>query len=488
LSLKTKAINGIFWNIINSGLRYPIAFVIGIILARLLEPKDFGIIAMIAIVTQVSSLLIDSGFNTALIRKKNVNQVDLSTVFIFNFLVSLVLYFGIYIIAPYVAIFYQEPIVVNVLRVAALGLVLSALGSIHRTILNKEIDFKLQTIISILSVIVSGAIGVTLAMYGYGVWSLVYSALAANAVMTTMLWIFHKWKPTLVFSISSFKELFKFGSNLLLSSLLNVLFSNLYYVLIGKFYTTAELGYFNKAQNLKNLPSKALMSVVQQVSFPVLSRLQDSDEQLHHGYKVVLKSTMFVTSISLVLLASTADTFIIIIIGQKWFQSIIYLQLLCFIGVIYPLQALNVNILLVKNRTDLFLKIEILKKILIIGALITGYIFGIIEMIIVMIINSIISFFINSYYSGKLIKYNSFTQLKDIGSVLMISLMIGFLTFVLGQYILSFTNLLFTFFLQVTFYVVMIYLVLLITNNQDYKMIKNTILDIYLKKKNSFYE
>lgn len=440
MNLKQKALNGFFWTFINSGVRYPLGFIIGVILARLLEPKDFGIIAMVAIVTEVSKILLDSGFNSALIRKKIVSEVDLSTVFIFNVAISIFLYLLAYLIAPYLAAFYGEPIVEYVLKIAALGLIFSALGSIHKTVLTKNVEFKNQSIFSVISLLVSGIVAVTMAFLGYGVWSLVISTLASNLILTYLLWQFSKWRPQLKFSWVSFWELFAFGRNILISYILDAIFRNSYAVVLGKFYSPTDLGFFKKAENFKDLPSKTLSSVVKQVSFPVLSQMQDSDSKLKQGYRKMMKMTMLAALPSLFLLIVISEPFIVVLIGDKWLPSVSYLQLLCVVGMFYPLHSMNVNVLMVKGRSDLFLRIEILKKFLIVGALLAGYFVSIEAMIFAMIVNSALAFFINSYYTGKFINYSGLKQLNDI-KIIFFSSVICSLVIYFVAILLSATNL-----------------------------------------------
>jgi teichuronic acid exporter len=344
------------------------------------------------------------------------------------------------------------------------------MGSIQKTILTKDINFKSQSIFSIISLVTSGIVGISMAYNGFGVWSLVVSALGSNLVLTSLLWYYSKWIPSIKFSINSFRELFSFGKNILISYIIDAVFRNSYSVMLGKYYSPTDLGLFNKAQVFSDLPSKTLSSVIKEVSFPVLSKLQDSNDNLKKGYQTMLKLTMFITIPSILLLIVIAESFIVILIGEKWVQSVIYLQLLCVVGLFYPLHSMNVNVLMVKGRSDLFLRIEIIKKTLVIPALIIGYYYGLVLMIIAMIINSIISFFINSYYTKEMIDYSGYKQLLDIKNVFLISLISAVTAFLVTFYSINEESLLLILITKVIVFISINVGILLYTQNTDARL------------------
>ncbi|MCD8094497.1 MAG: lipopolysaccharide biosynthesis protein [Bacteroides sp.] len=424
-SLKNKAVHGAKWSFIDNIANYGVAFVVGLILARLLTPAEYGIMAMIAIFIAISNSIIDSGFSNALIRKVNIERIDYNTVFFFNLVVSVVLYVLLYSTAPFISVFFKEPILVDVLRVIGWALIINALTIIPRTILVKRIDFKTQTKVSVISSVFSGLVGIGMALTGWGVWSLVGQQLSRQILNSLCLWVFCKWIPVWEFSVKSFKELFSFGYKLLLSGLLDTLYKNIYYVIIGRFYSPAQLGQYTRAEQFNTIFSSNLTGVVQRVSYPVLSSIQEDEERLYEAYRRVIKTTMLVTFACMLGLAAVARPLIIILIGDKWLPAVGFLQIICFAGMLYPLHAINLNILQVKGRSDLFLKLEVIKKIIAIGPIVIGVFYGIEYMLWGGVLTSFISYFLNSYYSAGLIHYPTSRQIKDILPVFVVSLIVA---------------------------------------------------------------
>jgi len=414
LSLKQKAISGLTWSFIDNFSNLGVHFVIGIILARILSPREFGLIGMITIFIAISQSFINSGFNQALIRKKKCTQVDYSTVFFFNLAVGVLFYFILYFSADAISNFFKEPLLKAILQVLGLGLIIKAFTIVQLTILTKRINFKLQTKISVIASILSGAIGIIMAYMSFGVWSLVFMTLTGSLFKSILLWLWNRWKPTWVFSKNSFKELFGFGFKLLVSGLINTAYKNIYYLVIGKYFSAMELGYYTRAEQFENLPSQNLTNVIGRVTYPVLSSIQDDIPRLRINYRKLIRSTMFITFVLMLGMAAVAKPMVLTLIGDKWLPSVVYLQMLCFIGMFYPLQALNLNMLKVQGRSDLFLKLEIIKKILAIPAIIIGVIWGIKIMIAGMMVNNLIALYLNSYWSGKKIGYSFKQQMVDI--------------------------------------------------------------------------
>ena len=381
--------------------------------------------AIITIFIAVSTSIVDSGFSNALIRKVHIERVDYNTVFFFNLVVSFVLYIVLYVAAPAISIFFKEAILTEVLRVIGWVLVVNALAIIPRTILVKKIDFKTQTKVSVISSVVSGVVGIGMAMTGWGVWSLVWQQLSRQMMNTLFLWVFCKWIPVWEFSMKSFKELFNFGYKLLFSGLLDTIYKEIYYVVIGRFYSAADLGQYTRAQQFNIIFSSNLTSVVQRVSYPVLSSIQEEPERLREAYRRVIKLTMLVAFACMLGLAAVAKPLILILIGEKWLPAVPYLQIICFAGMLYPLHAINLNILQVKGRSDLFLKLEIIKKIIAVGPIVVGIFYGIEYMLCGSVVTSFIAYFLNSYYSADLINYPTKEQLKDIFPTFAVSLIVA---------------------------------------------------------------
>lgn len=432
MSLKQKTISGLFWSFIDQFANLLISFIVGIILARILTPREFGLIGMITIFIAISESFINSGFSNALIRKNDATDTDYSTVFYYNLAVGILFYLILFFTAPLISNFFNEPQLTRIIKALGLILIIDSLTIIQRTILTKRIDFKLQTRISIISSLGSGIIGIVMAFEGFGVWSLVVQRLSKQALNSLFLWIWNKWRPSLIFSMKSFKELFSFGSKLLLSGLIDTIFRHVYKLIIGKFYSAQDLGYYTRAEEFKKLPSQTLNSVVGRVSYPVLSSIKDDRERLKKNYKILIRSIMLITFVLMLGMAACAEPLIITLIGEKWRPSIVFLQLFCFEGMMYPLHALNLNMLQVEGRSDLFLKLEIIKKLLAVPVIIIGIFLGIKIMLIGMILNSFIAYFINSYWSGRFIGYSSKEQIIDILPSFGVAALMAILVFLLN--------------------------------------------------------
>ncbi len=435
MSLKDKTISGLLWSAIDSFANQGIQFVIGIILARLITPREFGLIGMISIFIAISQTFINSGFSSALIRKKDCSQADYSTVFYYNMAMGFFLYLILFISAGAISNFFNEPELKWLVRATGLNLIIGSLTLVQGTTLTKRIDFKLLTKIAIITSLLSGIIGIVMAFAGFGVWSLVARTLAGSFLTSLFLWLWNRWRPSAVFSIKSFKELFGFGSKLLISGMIDTTYNNIYYLIIGKYFAANELGYYTRAKTFNDLPSKSLNSIMSRVTYPVLAHLQDNRTQLKAAYKKMIKNIMFISLVLMVGLAVVSEPMIITLIGEKWRPSVIYLQLLCFPAMMYPLQALNLNMLNVLGRSDLFLKLEIIKKIFAVPVIIIGIVWGIKVMILGMWANSILAYYLNSYYSGKFIGYPMREQITDILPTLLLALLMGTVVLTAGIFL-----------------------------------------------------
>lgn len=432
-SLKKKTINGTLWSGIDNIVQTGVTFVVSIVLARLLTPDDYGLIGIIAIFTTVCTALINGGFTTALIRKKDANDDDYNTAFIVNLGVSLVLYGIIYFCSPLIADFFKRDELISLTRVSSIGMIIGALAIVQQTRLTKRIDFKSQTKITIIASVTSGVVGIVMAIMGFGVWSLVAQQLVMHVLRTVLLWMVNKWVPKMQFSSKSFHELFGFGWKMMVSSVIQTIWKELYQVVIGKFYSPATLGQYTRGKQFSRLFSTNLTTVVQRVTYPVLSNIQDDKERMVAAYRKIIKTTMFVTAIGMLFLGAISEPLLYCLIGPKWHDAAIYLPLICITGSTYPLHAINLNMLQVQGRSDLFLGLEIVKKIIGIGPLAIGVLVGILPMLFATIITSIIDYFLNSYYSGKSLGYSSWMQIKDIapsyGIATLTSLSVYFLKF-----------------------------------------------------------
>lgn len=422
-SLKDKTVKGVIWSAVDRFSAQGIQFVFSILIARLLVPEDYGVIAMLNIFLAVSQTFIDSGFGTALIRKIDRTETDFSTVFYFNIAVAVFFYFGLFFAAPAIANFYNTPLLVPVTRVTAINLVVGSLSGIHNAKLSIAIDFKSRAKISIVSAVLTGSVGLWMAYSGYGVWALVVQTVFAGIIRTIMLWVIVKWYPKLVFSWQSFKEMFSFGSKLLASGLLDTLYNNIYTLVVGKVFSSSTLGVYAKAQALAEFPSSNITGVLQNVSFPVLSSIQNDEDKLAGAYKRFIRVSAFVIFPLMLGLSSVADPFIRLLLTDKWENTIYLLQIICFSMMWYPIHAINLNILQVKGRSDYFLKLEIIKKIQGVLILCVTVPMGIIAMSYGQVVSSLISLYLNTYYTKKLIGYGLWDQMKDLLPIFIHSLL-----------------------------------------------------------------
>ncbi len=478
--LKDKTVKGVGWSAIDNVAQYAVSFIVSIVLARLLSPDDYGLLGIIAIFTAVCTALIHSGFGAALIRKKNVTDDDYNTAFIVNLGISLVLYVVIFFCSPLIARFFGREELVLLTRVSSVGLIIGALALVQQTRLTKRIDFKTQTKITLIATITSGVVGIAMALLGCGVWSLVVQGLVLQFLRTVLLWFYNKWVPKLAFSKSSFKELFGFGWKMMLSGVLDTVWKELYQVVVGKFYSPATLGQYTRAKSFSQLFSSNVTSVIQRVTYPVLSDIQDDKKRMVDAYRRIIKTTMFVTAICMFALGAISEPLLYCLIGPKWHEAATYLPLICISGSLYPLHAINLNMLQVQGRSDLFLGLEIVKKIIALGPLFVGAFVGIMPMLYVNLATGLIAYFLNSYYSGKFLGYSSWMQLKDVapsyGIALIVALSVWFLKYLpISNWIILP--------LQIIVGVIVFFLLCRITRIEEYEEVKNMILP-FVKKNN----
>lgn len=472
-SLKDKTIKGVGWSAVDNVAQHIVTFVVSIVLARLLSPDDYGLLGLIAIFLAVCTALINGGFTTALIRKKNATDDDYNTAFIVNFCMSLVLYCVIFLCAPLIADFFGRVELIALTRVSSLGMIIGALAMVQQTRLTKRIDFKSQTKITITASVISGVVGITMAIMGFGVWSLVAQQLTSQVLRTTLLWVVNKWIPKFRFSKDSFRNLFGFGSKMMLSGLIDTIWKELYQLVVGKFYSPATLGQYTRAGQFSRLFSSNLTSIIQRVTYPVLSHIQDDKERLTAVYRKIIKTSMFVTAICMFSLGAISEPLVFCLIGPKWHDAATYLPFICLTGSSYPLHAINLNMLQVQGRSDLFLGLEIIKKIIGIGPLMIGAFVGIIPMLCTSVITTIIAFFLNSYYSGKLLGYSSWMQIKDIAPSYGIAIIMALSVFFIKYLPLSFWIILP---IQIIVGIVVFFILCRITKCEEYIEIKSIIL------------
>ena len=424
-SLKKKTIKGTFWSAADAFLGQGVTFIVGIVLARLLSPAEYGLIGICTIFITILSGVVDSGFSTALIRRKDVTNDDYNTMFITNMVMSVILFLCLYACAPLIAVFFERPELIKIIRVIGLILIIQATSITQVTILTKRIDFKTKTKASLFSAICSGILGITMAFCGFGVWSLVGQQLAKQFLYSLCLWYLNKWWPRLKFCRKSFNYMWGFGWKMMLSGLLSNIWSQLFQVVVGKCYSPATLGQYSRSREYASIFSSNITTIIQRVTYPVLAEVQDEKERMIAAYRKVIKITMFVTCIIMFFLGAISEPLIYCLIGSKWHQAATFLPLMCLSMSLYPLHAINLNMLQVQGRSDVFLYLEITKKFVAAIPLCLGIFIGIYWMLIGSVFAGVISYFLNSYYTGKDLKYSSMMQIKDVAPSYMIATIVA---------------------------------------------------------------
>lgn len=456
-SLQKKTFSGFLWAFLETFALQAFAFVQGIILARLLIPSDYGVVAMTNIFFAVSATLIDSGFSNALIRKKSCTEQDYSTVYVTNIILSCFFATIIALCARLIANFYHEPILTKIVFLNSIMMILGSFITIQGVKLTIELNFKAKSIINATAVISTGIATIILAYMGWGVWSLIYPGFVTILIRGVLYWYYQRWLPSFSFSIQSYKEFFSYGYKLALSSLLNTVYNNIYPLIIGRCFTAADLGYYSKAKGYADLPSTTVSNILGKVTFPILCKIQDEDSRLAIVYRKMLRISAYVVFPIMFSIAALSKPLIEVLITHKWATCIPLLQVLCFALMWYPIHALNLNLLLVKGRSDLFLKLEIAKKVVGVISICITFPFGIFWMCVGQIADSLVCLIINTYYTGKLINVGFFRQMLDIfptiiySSIMLISIrfaivfvqsssmqiIIGFLTSIITYFTIS---------------------------------------------------
>ena len=397
-NLKQKVSKGLLWNTIHNLSMKGIQFLLMLFMARLLSPDDYGTVGLLAIFIQLSNTFAESGFSLALVRKQDRTQVDLSTAFYFNIVVGIICYFIVFCIAPWVADFYNKPILTSLLRVLALTIPISSLSTVLVAMMNYNMQFKKQAMISITHTLVSGALGLAMAFIGYGVWALVGQSLIATCFGTVLCWIFNRWHPSWIYSWKSFREMFGFSSKLLLTRIIDTIYGNVYSIVIGKVYSPATLGHYTRAQNWATMPSTNIVGILNNVSFASLSKIQDDIERLRSVYRKMIKTSAFIVFPLMFGLSAVSLPLIFFTIGTKWELCAQILQIICFMFVFMPIQSLNINLIQAMGRSDLSLKISVVGKVLSLLVLFGSLPFGIIPMCWFSVISSVVILLINFYY------------------------------------------------------------------------------------------
>ena len=428
-NLQQKTFSGMIWTFAQHFSLDGFAFIQGIILARLLVPKDYGLIAMTQIFFAIAHVFIDSGFSNALMRKVDRKEIDYSTVFVTNVFLTFIFAVVLFLCSPLIADFYNEPILRDIVRANAVLLVLNSVNAVQGTSLRINLQFKIYGFINVVNTVTIGILTIILAFLGFGVWSLIYPNFLGPFLKYILYWYYQHWRPKFNFSWAIWKENFDYGSKLLLSSLLNTVWNNLYPLIIGKKFSAVDLGYYTRARGYAILPASTFQGVLGSVTFPVLCSIQNDDSRLETAYRRLIRVSGYIVFPLLVGLAALAKPVVIVLITEKWAASIPYLAVICFSVMWRPIHILNLNLLQVKGRSDLFLRLEIIKKVLSLLVILITMRYSVMAMCIGSVITSILCLYINTYYTGKLINVGFLTQMKDILPSLFFSLSMGALVY-----------------------------------------------------------
>jgi len=430
-NIKGKVISNLFWKLMERTGTQGIQFIVAIILARLLIPEDYGIISLVVIFIAVASVFVQSGFSTALIQKKDVNETDFSSVFYLSLLIAGLLYVILFFTAPLIAVFYNEPQVIPVLRVFSVTLFLGVFNSIQNAVIARKMQFKKLFISSLGAIVVSGVVGIFMAYKGFGVWALVVQQLTNKVLVILILWFIVKWRPRLLFSIKSVKKLFSFGWKLLVSSLIDNLYMNLCSLIVGKIYNAEMLGFFNRGKQFPALIVENINRSIQSVMFPVLSSQQDNRSRVKDIMRRSMVTSLFILLPMMVGLAVIAESLVKILLTEKWLPCVPFLQIFCASYALWPVHTANLQAINALGRSDIFLKLEIIKKVLGLAILVVTVFYGVYAMAIGGVFVGLIATIINAYPNKKLLNYSYKEQWKDIMPSLLLSLVMGIFVYII---------------------------------------------------------
>lgn len=437
MSLKKKAAISLVWTFTQQFGNQLIGFIVSLVLARILLPEEFGLVGMIAVVVAIGNVLLDGGLTKSLIRDEDCDETDYSTVFFFNILAGLLIYALIYVASPLIADFYGQPVLTDIVRVYCVTIIITSFSAVQLARLTKEMAFKTQALIAIPAAVIGGITGIWMAYNGYGVWSLVWSSIVTSIISTIQMWIYSGWIPRLEFNRIKFRKHFNYGYKLTLSDLLNRIFNNIFLIVIGKYFSAAQVGFYTRAETMKQLPVNNISRALDKVIFPLFVSIQNDEVRLKRVYKKLMLMVVFVISPVLIFLAVLAEPVFIYLFTEKWLPAVPYFQILCITGILFPLHSYNLSILNVKGRSDLFLKLEVIKKVIILVTIAAAIPFGIMALLYGQVLISITAFFVNAHYTNRFISYPGWEQVKDVFPILLLALLGGTVIFLIDQFILQ---------------------------------------------------
>lgn len=428
-SLKNKTLHGAFWTVIERLGSQVVGFVVTVVLARLLQPSDYGAIGMLAVFLSISQMFIDCGFGSALIRKKDRTDIDFSTVFWYNLAVAIVCYGILFAVAPLISSFYNMPVLSAVLRVVGVNLVIQALFTIQITRLTAAVQFKTQAKVTVLSCVLGGCIGICFAFLGYGVWALVFQSLASSLVSGLAYWIVSDWRPAMRFSYDAFRQLFGFGSKIMAASCMHTIYTNISPLIVGRKYSATDLGLYSRADSLAALPGSIFQGTLGRVIFPVLASIQDDESRLITAYSKYLKVITSIVVPAMLTLAACAEPVVVMLVGERWIPCVPYLRLLAIGWACDPIIVVNLNILYVKGRSDIVLRLEIIKKAIAILIVVVAVQFGVLWLCVGRVVYAYVALALNLHYCGPFIGMGFGRQMRQVAPIYVVSILSSLLAY-----------------------------------------------------------
>lgn len=437
MSLASSTHRATIWSGADSALRAIFGFAITVVLARLVSPAEFGLMAIVLVFSAVANVFVDSGLSTALIQRQDVGRREESTVFLFNIIIAFVVALALSLCAPLIASFFVEPELEGITRLMAVGLVIGALGSIHTTLLVKTLNFRPLTLATFWSWAISGGVAVLLASNGYGAWSLAWQVVVQVTVSTVLLWVSHRWRPEMIFDRVAFRGLFSFGFHVMAANIVDSLYTRVYSVVIGKIFSTTDLGFYTRAQSTQQLPTTLLTNMLNRVALPAFSRTATDKESLQKAFAKASRMIMFVNLPLMAGLAVTAEPLVVFLFGARWLPVVPLLQVLCLVGAVWPLQVLNVSALLAQGHSRLVLRLEFIKKGVGVLALVVASRYGLLAIAWSQVATAAISYVVNCFYTGRLLEFGAISQLRVLLGIFVASFIMVGAVWLLGPHIIG---------------------------------------------------
>ncbi len=430
MSFRKNAISGFKWSFIETFTSYFFTFIVSIILARILEPDDFGLIAMSTVFASIAKTIVDGGFGDSLIRKIESTEKDYNTIFTFNIILAIFLYILLYYQSPALARYLKQPLLRDIIRVTGISIIISSFSMVQTIILRKQINFKKQTKLKIIASFLGGIICIIMAINGLKYWSLVVPNIFTSVITSVILFRTSNWKPKIQLDFQILKEHFKFGSNIMYSSFVNIVNQNIFNLFVGKYFSASTLGFYYRADNLQKLPTSTLDQVVRHVTYPLLSQIQEDKNELVEKYRILLKYISFLNSTVLIGLAANSEILIKILFGDKWLPSVSYFQLLCLTGIFFPLTSINMNLLNVKGKSNITFLLSLIRFVFNFISIVLAYLYGLNIMIVTLIFTYLFDYLIVSFINQKTIMYSFKQQMKDISMSIIVAGIYGLIIFI----------------------------------------------------------